>query len=363
MKICTITCSNAVNYGARLQAYALATYLIKQGHEVEVIDYRPTYMDFYTKKWYWPRKSIKEWVKLLWQFRQRATAIRRHAAIEHFSKEYLPLTTQVYHNINELRKNSPQADAYIAGSDQIWNTYFHNGTDEAFYLNFGTESIRRISYAASFATVSLAPKTEEFVRKNLGHFNNLSVREESGLHILHTLGYQGEVVADPAFLLQKEDWDKVATSAKHNDNYILVYDFMRSKSLRRLAKRLSALLHCNIFSIGAHRLNYADKCFCEASPRTFIRLIKDARCVLSNSFHGTVFAMIYHRDFFVMRREDGLNNRMEDWLLRCGLQDRIIGEEANDTILCRHIDYGVVDKYVSALIKRSEEYLRMSLHY
>ena len=205
MKICTITCSNTDNHGARLQTYALVKYLQEKGNVVLVIDYRPPYMDPSFRVFYWPGFSIKEWAKFFLRFPQRILSKKRHKNFIVFSEKHIPLTNKIYHNVQELRDNPPDADLYIAGSDQIWNTFFPNGTDPAFYLDFGPNTIRRESYAASFATTQLKSGTEGFVRTNLSRFDKISVREESGLTILEQLGIRNGVREDdPVFLLSDE---------------------------------------------------------------------------------------------------------------------------------------------------------------
>lgn len=357
MRICTITCQNADNYGARLQAYALAEYLTRQGHEVNVIDYRPPYMTFKTRLWYWPGNSIKEWAKLFLRMRQRCMDIKRHEIFDTFSKSYLPLT-EIYHSIEELRLNPPLADVYIAGSDQIWNTTFANGTDSAYYLDFGDKATKRVSYAASFATKNIAQEKIDFVRNKLRNLDSISVRETSALSLLHSLGnLKGKVVLDPVFLLTAEDWNNLFPVESFAGDYILVYDFMRSKTVKKIAQRLSALTGSKIYSIGAYKLDYADKNFICASPVQFVGLIKQSRCVLSNSFHGTAFSLIYRRNFFVVDREDGLNERMADLLDRFELQERLITSSVTDKILLKSVDYNKVDNSIKKEFISSKEFL------
>lgn len=299
------------------------------------------------------------------QWRLRKTAIRRHAGFESFSARYIPLTDNIYHSVRELREKPPLADVYIAGSDQIWNTGFPNGTDAAYYLDFGAKDMRRISYAASFATRSLMNGTETFVKGHLCAFDAISVREKSGLDILFSMNYQGKVVVDPVFLLTADNWNEVADLSHIEEAYILIYDFMQSKTVMDIAVRLSRLHHCKIYSVGSHRLDYADKNFVYAGCELFIKLIKDAECVVSNSFHGSVFALIYKRNFFVVEREDGLNDRLTDLLERLNLQSRLVGGGVSDAALKEDIPYTLVDKILDLQIKESQEYLReniQSLH-
>ena len=312
MRICTITCQHAYNYGARLQTFALARFLQQQGHEVEVIDYRPDYMRGDVHLLFWPGLSIKQWGKLILQFPDRLRAKRRQPYFDNFSKTYIPLTERIYWSIDELREDSPEADIYIAGSDQIWNTEFRNGTDPGYYLDFGKPNVRRISYAASFATPDILPSAREFVRNNLARFDAISVREHSALAIVESLGYIATEVLDPVFLLSKQQWMDLADETGKGERYVLVYDFMNSPKVREQAKHIAAAQNLKIFTIGDKRLRYADRNFIYASPLTFLGLIKHAAHIVSNSFHGTAFAMLFGIPYSVINREDGLNIRMRD---------------------------------------------------
>ncbi len=312
MKICTITCQHAYNYGARLQTYALAHYLQKQGHEVQVIDYRPDYMRGDVQVLFWPGLSVKQLGKLFLQFPARLRTKLRQPYFDNFSKQFIPLTKRTYWTIEELRADAPDADMYIAGSDQIWNTSFLNGTDLGYYLDFGSKCTRRISYAASFATEDIIPAAREFVRNNLARFDAISVREHSALAILESLGYSGAEVLDPVFLLSKSEWETLADDSGKGEKYVLVYDFMSSTSVREEAKRIASEQHLSIFSVGDKHLRYCKRNYIYAGPQTFLGLIRNATHIVSNSFHGTAFAMIFGIPYTVVNREDGLNVRMRD---------------------------------------------------
>jgi len=312
MKICTITCQNAYNYGARLQTFALAHFLQQQGHEVEVIDYRPDYMRNTVQLFFWPGLSLRQWGKLILQFPARLRDKRRQPYFDHFSRTYIPLTRRIYWSIDELRAHAPQADLYIAGSDQIWNTTFRNGTDPGYYLDFGDDSVRRISYAASFATPDIIPSAREFVQFHLARLDAISVREHSALAILQSLGFTGTEVVDPVFLLSRSEWEELADDTGRGEKYVLVYDFMNSPSLRREAERIARERHLKIYSIGNKRLHYCHRNFIYAGPQTFLGLIKNASYVVSNSFHGTAFAMIFSVPYSIVPREDGLNTRLHE---------------------------------------------------
>ncbi len=317
MKICIITCQNAVNHGARLQCYALVHWLQKQGHEVEVIDYRPA-CSLDAKLLYWPGLSIKRWAKLFLYYPSRKSNIERRKFFDEFSLKYLPLSKHVYYSIDELRKSPPSADLYLAGSDQIWNTTLSNGTDPAYYLDFGPDEIRRESFAASFATEQLKPGTESFVKENLKRFDKITVREQSALKILESLGIEGTLQEDPVFLLSASEWDEIVDGVGAGEKYVLVYDFYLGDDIKKEAQKIAKEKGLKIYSICNSNLPYADKNFVFAGPETFVSLIKNASFVVSNSFHGTAFAMVYGVPFRVLDRPDGLNIRMHDLLERKG---------------------------------------------
>ena len=361
MKVCTITCHNAINHGARLQACALLYYLKSLGHNAEVVDYQPEYMSFREKVWYWPGVSVKMWAKLFLQLQLRVDYVRRHAAFERFSEKYIPRTKQIYRTLGELQKNPPQADVYIAGSDQIWNTLFRNGKDAAYYLDFGVSEIKRISYAASFALPSLTSGSELFVKRHLSLLDTISVRESSGVDILSALGYKAQVVVDPVFLLSANEWDILLNCYDNKEEYILVYDVMGCNTVKCIAKRLAKKYGCKVYSINSRRFGYAEKNFSQVAPDKFVELIRNARCVVSNSFHGTAFAMIYHRDFFVVDRKDGLNERMHSLLMQFGLKSRCVTENVLDKVLSAKISYTTIDSILHRKISLSKEFLAKAL--
>lgn len=358
MKICIVTCHHAINHGARLQACALQHYLKSHGAEVEIVDYRPWYVLFFGRLWYNPRLSLRLWAKFFIFFRRRRDAVRRYAAFEHFSQRYLRRTACIYGSQEALNENPPQADIYIAGSDQIWNTTFRNGTDEVYYLDFGSTAVKRISYAASFGVPWLAEGCESFVKEHLEAFDTISVREMSGMNIISSLGFECRRVVDPVFLLSATEWDNLLGCRDSSEDYILVYDIVNSRDIKRIARRMASIYGCKIYSASARRITYADRCYPQSAPDRFVELVKNARCVLGNSYHGASFAMIYRRDFFIVDREDGQNERMHDLLDMYGLSHRLITADVSDGMLEEHIDYDAVTEILHRNITDSERYLK-----
>ncbi len=361
MKVKIITCNRANNYGARLQAYALWLHLTELGHEVEVIDYCPPYLDFYVRLMYFPGTSIKEWVKLVVRYPERRCKLTKFAHLEEFSKTMTRLTPVKYTSVDQLRNNPPEADVYIAGSDQIWNTEFRNGLDPTFYLDFGDSTVRRISYAASFATEGVERRHTDFLHKHLSRLDAVSIREESGKRITDLLAIQADVCCDPAFLLSSEKWDRICATNPVEKDFLFVYDFERSPEVKAVAEKIAKVRGLRIYTVSERPLGYADRDFSDCSPATFIWLIKNAKCVLSNSLHGSIFSIIYKRDFYVVNRADGLNVRMSDLMKRYGLEHRLVNPSSDNATLSQHIDYTKVGPGLQHDIDYSKQWLATNL--
>ena len=248
MKIKTITCHDVYNVGAGLQAYALLTYLEQLGHDVQIIDYKPDYLSKHYSfsivgnPIYEKGKLIK-FLYLMVKFPKRLWCYfgKRKRRFDLFKKEYLKVTPICYSSNEHLKDETPEADIYIAGSDQIWNPLFKNGRDPAFFLDFVPENKIKASYAASFAVESLPIELEKEILDRLKRLDFVSVREKSGLDIVKGLGVdRGRVVLDPVFLLDKTKWDGFCKeTTEFNERYILIYDFDKNDIIEKCAKTIA----------------------------------------------------------------------------------------------------------------------------
>lgn len=359
MKIRTITCHNVNNFGASLQATALCEYLRRLGHDAKVIDYIPE------RHGHIPHRSrlrtILEWplfrpiARLIDNYREYRRRDRRRRFAGYLST--LPLTER-YSSLNQLRDNPPQADLYIAGSDQIWNPRFANGRDPAFYLHFGPESVRRASYAASFASKRLPVDSFYNMKARLARLDDISVRESSGLDILTSLGYEGIQVVDPVFLLPRSYWDAVADRSEivHKGNYILLYGFDAGSLIMSVARQLSKQLGIPVISISPYPVKGVKKNYCNAGPVEFLSLLRGASVVLTESFHALAFAMIFQVPFYAFRRQESLNARLTDFLSSLGLSRRLITSEAT-TIPPVEMDFSAPEAILDKMRDTSVDYL------
>lgn len=352
MNIKTITCHDVYNAGASLQAYALVTYLKSLGHDAQVIDYKPDYLSSHHSLSVignpkYDKPLVRE-AYLLAKLpgRLRAKFGLRKRRFDRFREVYLPLTRR-YGSFDELRADPPQADVYLAGSDQIWNTFFRNGRDPSFYLAFAPESSFKASYAASFATEDIPEELREQTVRWLGGLDMISVRESSGVEILERLGLEGQAVVDPVFLLEKEQWERLAVPAEPTQPYVLVYDFDSDPLIAETAKRLAKERGWKIWTL--QKLDYGDRCVDDAGPREFLGFIRDAKFVLSNSFHATAFSLIFQRPFLVFDRRESINTRMRDLMRLVGLEKRRGSE--------KQLDWHVIRTVLDEQIEQSKRYI------
>lgn len=360
MKIKTITCHDVYNHGASLQAYALQTYLESLGHDVEIIDYKPPYLSGHYNLWAVCNpaydKPILKQAYLLAKLPGRLCSLRRKKAFDMFTQRYLKLT-RCYNSYEELESDIPEADVYIAGSDQIWNTLFPNGRDKAFYLAFAPKDKLKMSYAASFSTPDVKNEYRPFVRQMLKNLDRVSVREKSSLPLLASLGRSdGIAVCDPVFLLSKEEWKALLPNSKKKENYLLVYDTECSKALKTIAEEIAKRKQLAIYNVSAFRFGYAKENCPNAGPLDFLNMIDEASYVVSNSFHATAFSLIFEKDFCVVNRSEDINERMQSLLESYGILNRLV--KLDDLNSCfQAIDYSTLRDQIKHNILQSKTFL------
>lgn len=374
MEIKTITCHNVYNYGASLQAYALQHFLETKGHHVEIIDFLPAYFQRrYNLHYISPTNKYYKICKLhpfltyalnFVKSRSVDKTWGRKKSFNNFTNRFLSLTKNTYETSIALKNNPPKADAYVAGSDQIWNTDMDNGKEPAYYLDFGSKETKRISYAASFGISKIDPDLKNFIKQNLKNFDAISVREQTGINILQDLEIIGELVLDPVFLLDKTKWNQLALSAKKypkikENNFILVYDFMNDDRIKQMAHKIKTEKNLPIVSINDYTpMDYADININNAGPLEFLNLINNANVIISSSFHATAFSIILEKEFYVYPLK-GQNNssRMTDLLNRLEIIERFNSQRTQDIL-----DYTKIKIRLDKYIQESKSFLSINLN-
>ena len=345
-----------------MQAYALMKYLKNIGNEVEIIDYKPDYLSNHYNMLSidnpaWEKNIITKAIYLTLKAPMRINGLKRKKEFDKFREEYLTITSERYTSNEELKNNLPKADIYICGSDQIWNSLHQNGKDPAFYLDFVPDNKVKASYAASFATDTIEDIYKPMVREKISRLDGVAIREKSGVEIVKDLGIENAInVVDPVFLLDKNEWDNIATET-FNDKYILVYDFDKSNLVKQLATDIANKTGYKIYTINADKPKYADKHFNLSGPKTFVSLVKNAEMVISNSFHAVVFSVIYNKNIVIVNRTENINTRMRDLLEDLNLKDRLVDDNYSIDELLMSIDYRETNKIIDYKIELSKKYI------
>lgn len=370
MDIKIMTCHDVYNAGASLQAFALQTFLENNGHDVELIDYKPPYIDFPYKLslFVHPDSPVKKYadrsavVKLLYALKRYLFYLpysQRKKAFDEFTRSFLNLTHQ-YKSDEELLRDVPEADTYIVGSDQVWNsTTMLNGKDPAFFLNFVPEGKRKISYAASFGADDVNDDVRDNIRAYLSSFDAISVRESSGVDIVRRLGFGCTHVCDPVFLLSEEEW-REALDIVNGDTepYVLIYNLTSVNSrLLQDAQYVASAKGLKSYSISPMKVPGVDGNFVNIGPKEFVRMIFNAEYVFTNSFHATAFSMISRKQFCTYNYHSVSNSsRMYSLLNESGMLDCLNVRNVYDALV-NPTDYSQKSERVSSFADKGKCWL------
>ena len=297
MKIGIITFQRAYNYGAVLQAYALCKTLNELGYTCEVIDYHNArFENDYRKITVLKSKSLREFVSALVHGKTRNA--KRKAFID-FVESEVGISRKEYFTDNIKEANS-EYEVFITGSDQVWN-FDLSGNDETYLLKFIPEKDKKGAYAPSIGKTELT-ESEYSKLQAIKDFGYLSARENTASDIIENItGNKPVLVPDPVFLLSKEEWREKEEKYKGiPEKYVLIYKFAdNDKKMTQFAYDYAKRNNCEIVIVQSSLKN-ADgaKVVRDASPGEFLWLIDNAQCVVTNSFHGTAFSILFGKEFY-----------------------------------------------------------------
>lgn len=367
-KIGIITIHNVVNYGAVLQAYALLK-VIRDGFQeechVEIIDYMPKY--FSEVKGTFKLVNVKNMKTFLIEFERLILGNKQKRAEIEF-RNFIGANDNLSAPVDTLDKIGQEYDVVISGSDQIWNPDVTGGSlDHNFYLSFfNDKNIKKIAYASSLGEGYQLPSFErEKAVKWWKEYSYLSCREKDGCeYIKQEVGKNCKLVLDPSLLLNKEIWGRYGKNTKKlikkGDKYLLIYRLQKSEKIYQTAKKVAEKYGLKVYEIGTTlRKNVlVDKLIGGVSPQEFLYLFMNAEYVVTNSFHGTAFAVNFNKNFYSILPSKR-TSRITSLLTNLGLEDRIVRDVLQDVDL---ITYEKVNEKLDALRKESKKYLFDSIN-
>ena len=351
------------NYGSRLQAYALYRYLSICGFEVIFINYRNKIFG---------RTSIIRRIGLFCIFMIPMDICRYLSnklifASRRFDNKYLPQTKEVYSE-EELFKIISNYNAIICGSDQIWAPNVYN---PIYMLDFVPDNINKVSYAASIGLESIPDEMVENYKKYIGRIDHISVREEKGKEVLkNQCGIESTVVLDPTLLLPKEEWDKLKKKSTIKEKYIFCYFLKKDHQYKELVKDFAKKNDYAIYGVSdnANDSSWMQTFdFRTVGPQEFIGLIESAQCIFTDSYHGTIFSMIYHKPFLLFERftsNDTIcqNSRIEQLRTYFGIEKNIVRADSINTIEIAQVNYDEFESALAKLREGSRSFLKQALN-
>lgn len=340
MKIGLLTFHRANNLGAVLQASALLKYVQDNIGHCELIDFYPNNR---IPVKYIGIKKVLRYCKRLVLYPFSATSRNRELRFNNYRSKNYSLSDKQYLGDSGIANTHFDYDAIISGSDQILNTTL-TGNSKAYYLDFFNG--KKISYASSFGRKDVSKEEIELIRNELPKFAALSVREQSGADIIKKeIGIEPQLVLDPVFLLSKDEWSKRCNEQlKLPKKYIFVYSMEVSPVLENAVSTIKEETGLPVIIVrgGGKPGRIEGKEDGTCGPEEFLRYMRDAELVITNSFHGTAFSLIFEKKFICVAhstRNARLENIMsiinkDDSLLKCesSVPAIVNGKEVTSTI-------------------------------
>lgn len=355
--VALVTLHRSANYGSVLQALATQVVLEEMGYDVTVLDY------------YAPRNSVSEMLrglkykKALFEKNPLAllaarmillpSYLKRRRNFDCFIGRNLNLSERTYHSSEELASAQLKTDLYITGSDQVWNSEWNGGIDEALFLAFAPDEAPKISFSASFGKSELEDGEKERTKELLARYGGLTIREDTGVEIVRSLGLEATQVLDPTLLMTQKDWEPWVSRKRPKGDYILMYNINHNVPLDRFVRRLANKTGLPVYYISyqLHDCFKRGKMRCCIPVEDFLSLIAGARFVACDSFHCAAFSANFNREFAIVSPER-FGTRLESFMRVIGLENRIVGEEDID-IFESPIDWSSANTRLNAERARS----------
>ena len=361
MKTGIVTFHRVNNLGAVLQSVALNEYINDNFCDCEIIDFCPNN----SIPWRNPVLKLLSFVKKQVLRLKYPNKYLQEKRFNDFRKNHYILSQKTYYGDKDIKSNPPKYDVLISGSDQIFNTTL-TGDSKSYYLTFDNET-KKISYASSFGRESITDMEYDLIETELSKFDSLSVRELSAGDIIEgKLGVRPQLVMDPVFLLDKTRWENRCNEDMKipYSEYIFVYSMESTELILETAEKIKNEYNLPVIIVrgGGGKLNIDGTEDSSCGPEEFLRYIRDAKIVVTNSFHGTAFSLIFEKEFVCVAHSTR-NARIKNIMNLVGRENTVIDnvdklEYANDFV-AKGKD---VLKNLSSYIDNSKKYLSKCLN-
>ena len=364
MKVAVITRHAISNYGSLLQAIATQKLIEGLGDACEIIDYVRT--DEEPQNWEkttlsckvgWNNSLLKKGIYLVLRAPESIKAGRKFAEMQ---KKYLHLTSR-YHSQADLKCNPPEADLYMTGSDQVWGPVCNGSYDSSYFLSFVPEHKGKVAFAASMGKMKLDDTAQGIFEQYLPAYRNIAVREDTVADFLRKNGIVSNTVLDPTLMLDGDTWRKFVKDKKKDRSslvpkgkYILVYQIHNGKELNACAKEISKRLGLPLLRVSPmfHQISRGGKFVYLPDVTDFLNLIDNASFMMTDSFHGTAFAINFNTPFAEILPDSGTSSRNVSILNLTGLSNRIVTNQEQLDKMEMSVDFSNANRTLNE--KRNE---------
>jgi len=355
------------NNGSMLQAYAFQKVLKDKFNLAnEIIDFSNHNQQRMYSILYFPR-TIKQVARIALNLLYYQKLNKRYNDYEEFSNKYLVLSSNRIKTTEGLSACDNRYDVVVCGSDQIWNTKAQDA-DKAYFLPF-VKSSKKVAYAVSFGATNIntISDVDEYARF-INNFSALSVREYNAKKWLEELTtIPVEITADPTLLLNTEDYLPLCSETGIKEKYIFWYTITYTKKSIEYILEVSKKLRLPIYIIDAKEwsrrnlMRYGIKLAPKGGPSSYLSCIKDAELVLTSSFHGTIFSVMFRKNFWYLKKInfDSKDDRASFLLTQLGLMDRFVNlVDVVNLNLSDEPNYAEVNSKIDELRERSMKFIR-----
>lgn len=352
MNVALITRHAVFNYGSLLQTIATVRCVEKLGHRCQVIDYCREDEDYrriasvlLQRNQRWNRNMM---TRLVYKTLQSPKFYLMGRHFERLRKGTVELTGH-YSSLEQLQRDPPAADIYMTGSDQVWGPIGGDEFDPAYFLDFTRDADRRVSYAASFGKAELSEALLQRLQPLLSRYTSITVRERSARDVISGMGLPVQQVLDPTLLLTAQDWQTMIRD-RFPGKYILVYQLHNNEQMVRYAyalARKTGLPLVTMSSTAQHLARRGGKHVFLPTLGQWMGYIRDASFMITDSFHGTAFAINFGTQFVNILPE-GTATRNRSILELTGLTDRVVTDYSDFSHFEKAIDFGAVHAILDA---------------
>ncbi len=353
MKIGILTFHRAHNYGAVLQCYALQEVLKGMGHEVEVIDYRQAVIEKAYNHWNMltlMKRLVKFW-ELMGYIKILIIELIKRRIFDSFKCQYLNI-----HHTCDAFTIPCDYDAYVVGSDQLFTTEITGGLDKVYSGQFDKpDKSKLVGYAISSNAMAVTEIGKKAWKSISTRFNALSMREDSLVCMIENLAnVRFDVCVDPTLLTTESHWNHICKCEVEDTDYVVMYEVRKlhgnPNMLKQKAKSLANANNLRVVNLSSMRY-YVDD---------WVNLIKNSRCVITSSFHATVFALIFKRPLYAFCLNDGRDYRYTDLLNKVGA-NKIIMQSSDTPMTIPILDYEKIANNMEQIKLHSMNFLKKHL--